>query len=94
MTATAGDLLWLGETKFYKAWKKKGVLKGGIDELVADLNNHFNKDYLSEQFVIIKRGLDAQQSHPQREQWVEKLYKPILLKDVFKYIRKHLQWSS
>ena len=82
-----GSTLWLGETKFYKAWKKRGVLKGGIDELVEDLNNHFNKDYLSEQFVIIKRGLDAQLCHPQREQWVEKLNKPILLKDVFQYIR-------
>ena len=82
-----GSTLWLGETKFYKAWKKKGVLKGGIDELVEDLNKHFNKDYLSEQFVIIKRGLDAQLSHPQREEWVEKLNKPILLKDVFEYIK-------
>ena len=26
--------LWLGETKFYKAWKTKGVVKGGIDELL------------------------------------------------------------
>lgn len=82
-----GTTLWLGETKFYKAWKKKGVLKGGIDELVDDLNKHFNKDYLTEQFVIIKRGLDTQKTHPQREQWLEKLNKPILLKEVFQYIR-------
>lgn len=32
--------LWLGETKFYKAWKTKGVVKGGIDELVEDLKKH------------------------------------------------------
>lgn len=82
-----GSTLWLGETKFYKAWKKQGVINGGIDELVGDLNNHFNKDYLTEQFVIIKRGLDAQKSHPKREEWVEKLSKPILLKEVFQYIR-------
>ncbi|MBR2455138.1 MAG: DUF1837 domain-containing protein [Clostridia bacterium] len=82
-----GSTLWLGETKFYTAWKKNGVIKGGIDELVEDLNNHFNKDYLSEQFVIIKRGLDTQKGHPQRDQWLEKLNKPILLKDVFEYIR-------
>lgn len=82
-----GSILWLCETKFYKAWKKNSILKGGIDELVEDLNKHFNKDYLSEQFVIIKRGLDAQFGHPQREQWIEKLNKPILLKDVFQYIR-------
>ena len=79
--------LWLGETKFYKAWKTKGVVKGGIDELVEDLKKHITKDYLSEQYVIIKRGLETQLEHPQREEWIEKLSRPILLKDVFQYIR-------
>lgn len=79
--------LWLGETKFYKAWKTKGVVKGGIDELVEDLKKHITKDYLSEQYVIIKRGLENQLEHPQREEWIEKLSRPILLKDVFQYIR-------
>ena len=65
--------LWLGETKFYKAWKTKGVVKGGIDELVEDLKKHITKDYLSEQYVIIKRGLETQLEHPQREEWIEKL---------------------
>lgn len=82
-----GSTLWLGETKFYKSWKQNGVIKGGIDELVDDLMKHFNKDYLSEQFVIIKRGVDAQFEHPQRAIWLERLNKPILLKDVFQYIR-------
>lgn len=82
-----GKTLWLGETKFYKAWKKKGVVKGGIDELVEDLKKHFTKDYLSEQYVIIKRGLETEYEHPQRASWIEKLNKPILLKDVFEYIR-------
>ena len=82
-----GSTLWLGETKFYKAWRKKGVIKGGVDELVDDLNKHFNKNYLEEQFVIIKRGVSAQFGHPQREAWLEKLNKPILLKDVFQYVR-------
>lgn len=82
-----GETLWLGETKFYKAWKKRGVVKGGIDELVEDLKKHFTKDYLSEQYVIIKRGLDTEYEHPQRASWIDKLNKPILLKDVFQYIR-------
>lgn len=82
-----GETLWLGETKFYKAWKKHGVVKGGIDELVEDLKKHFTKDYLSEQYVIIKRGLETEYEHPQRAAWIEKLNKPILLKDVFQYIR-------
>lgn len=82
-----GETLWLGETKFYRAWKKHGVVKGGIDELVEDLKKHFTKDYLSEQYVIIKRGLETEYEHPQRAAWIEKLNKPILLKDVFQYIR-------
>lgn len=82
-----GLTLWLGETKFYKAWKTRGVVKGGIDELVEDLKKHIAKDYLTEQYVIIKRGLEAQLEHPQRATWIEKLSKPILLKDVFQYIR-------
>lgn len=82
-----GETLWLGETKFYKAWKKNGVVKGGIDELVEDLKKHFTKDYLCEQYVIIKRGLETEYEHPQRAAWIEKLNKPILLKDVFQYIR-------
>lgn len=82
-----GKTLWLGETKFYSSWKKHGVVSGGIDELVEDLKNHFSKDYLSEQFVIIKRGLEAQYEHPQRAAWIEKLNKPILLKNIFEYVR-------
>lgn len=76
-----------GETKFYRTWKKHGVVKGGIDELVEDLKKHFTKDYLSEQYVIIKRGLETEYEHPQRAAWIKKLNKPILLKDVFQYIR-------
>lgn len=82
-----GTTLWLGEAKFYKAWKKKGVIDGGIDELVNDLKKHFNKDYLEEQFVIIRRGLEAQFEHPQRAYWIEKLSKPVLLKDIFQYVK-------
>jgi hypothetical protein len=82
-----GQTLWLGETKFYKAWKTNGVIKGGIDELVGDLKKHITKDYLTEQYVIIKRGLEAQLEHPQRAVWIEKLSKPVLLKDIFQYIR-------
>ena len=82
-----GTTLWLGETKFYKAWKKNGVLNGGVDELVDDLKKHFSKDYLSEQYVIIQRGLEAKYTHPQREYWLEKLSRPILLKDIFQYIK-------
>ncbi len=82
-----GSTLWLGETKFYTNCKTQGVISGGIDELVLDIKNHLTKDYLSEQFVIIKRGLESQYQHPQREKWINILNQPILLKDVFKYVR-------
>ena len=82
-----GSTLWLGETKFYTDWKSKGKVSGGIEELVGDLKKHFTKDYFNEQFVVIKRGLDSQYEHPQREKWLQILSKPIVLKDVFQYIR-------
>lgn len=82
-----GTTLWLGETKFYKYSRKQGVIDGGIDELVNDLNEHFVKDYLQEQFVIIRRGLDTQYQHPQRQKWLDVLNKPVLLKDVFQYVK-------
>ena len=37
------DILWLGETKFYNNGE------GGIKALVNDLNNHFKKDFSSEE---------------------------------------------
>lgn len=82
-----GSLLWLGETKFYKTWKTYGRITGGIEELINDLKKHINKEYLDEQYVIIKRGVDAQWQHPRRNIWIEKLSKPIFLKDIFQYIR-------
>ena len=82
-----GSTLWLGETKFYTNCKTQGVVSGGIDELVSDIKKHLTKDYLSEQFVIIKRGLESQYQHPQRNKWIDILNQPIFLKDVFKYVR-------
>ena len=82
-----GSTLWLGETKVYTNCKTQGVVSGGIDELVSDIKKHLTKDYLSEQFVIIKRGLESQYQHPQRNKWIDILNQPIFLKDVFKYVR-------
>ncbi len=41
--------LWLGESKFYQDGK------GGLRELLNDLENHFKKDYLDEQFTVVKK---------------------------------------
>lgn len=59
-------ILWLGESKFYTDSKR------GIDELIIDLSNHFKKDYLEEQFIIVKKNLENNKI-PQRDKWINKL---------------------
>ena len=44
-------ILWLGESKFYSDAEQ------GLNALLNDLNEHFKRDYLNEQFVIIKKNL-------------------------------------
>ncbi|WP_083845547.1 HamA C-terminal domain-containing protein [Desulfosporosinus acidiphilus] len=67
-------ILWLGESKFYSESKR------GLQELLSDLNNHFKKDYLNEQFIIIKKNLDNN-SIPQRDEWIKILSNSNRLKD-------------
>lgn len=57
-------ILWLGESKLYEDSKQ------GIRELVKDLNNHVNTDYLNDQFVLIKKNLDNN-SIPCRDEWID-----------------------
>lgn len=59
-------VLWLGESKFYTNSKR------GIKELIGDLENHFKKEYLNEQFLIIKKNVENN-SIPQRDEWIQKL---------------------
>ena len=61
---TEDKKLWLGETKFYTDGKQ------GLKELINDLNNHFNHDYLKEQFVIIKRAMVKNKSI---DEWIGRL---------------------
>jgi hypothetical protein len=56
-------VLWLGESKFYSDGKQ------GIRELLKDLENHFKKEFLDEQFIIIKKNLECNEI-PQRQQWI------------------------
>lgn len=67
-------ILWLGESKFYTDAKR------GIDALLEDLDEHFKRDYLNEQFIIIKKNLENN-SIPQREEWIEKLTTCTRLRD-------------
>lgn len=56
----------IGESKFY------GNGKVGIRQLLVDLEQHFKKEYLDEQFIIIKKNLECN-NIPQRQQWIEEL---------------------
>lgn len=70
--------IWLGETKFYNNGKR------GIDKLIDDLNNHFNHNYLQEQFVIISRALVH--NNELREEWIQKLNEATRLEDKFNMV--------
>lgn len=59
-------VLWLGESKFYSNGKD------GIRDLLYDLEEHFKKDYLDDQFIIIKKNLECNDI-PQRQRWIEEL---------------------
>ena len=59
-------VLWLGESKFYSNGKV------GIKKLLEDLEEHFKKEYLDEQFIIIKKNLECNEI-PQRQRWIEEL---------------------
>lgn len=66
--------LWLGESKFYTNGKN------GIKELLKDLDKHFKKEYLEEQFIIIKKNLECNEI-PQRQQWIKELSQCTKLSD-------------
>lgn len=70
--------LWLGEAKFYNNGKQ------GVKALIDDLNHHFIKDYLNEQFVIISRALIH--NNKLRDEWVEKLSQAKSLSEKFDII--------
>lgn len=67
-------ILWLGESKFYLDGKK------GVSKLLEDLYSHFQKDYLDEQFIIIKKNLECN-SIPQRDEWIKNLSECNKLRD-------------
>lgn len=72
-------ILWLGESKFYKN------PQSGINELIKDLHNHFNRNFLNEQFIIIKKNLENN-TIPQRDKWIKTLSNSQKLKEQIKFI--------
>lgn len=67
-------ILWLGESKFYADGKN------GVNELIKDLTGHFNRSFLDDQFVIIKKNLENN-SIPQRDEWIKILGECTKLRD-------------
>lgn len=72
-------ILWLGESKFYADGKS------GIRELLGDLSKHFTRDFLDEQFIIIKKNLENN-SIPQRDEWIKTLNDCSKLRDKIRMI--------
>lgn len=72
-------ILWLGESKFYVNSKQ------GLGDLLNDLKDHFKKDYLEEQFTIIKKNLKSNEI-PQRNEWITILNNCNQLKDRIRMI--------
>jgi len=72
-------ILWLGESKLYTDGK------GGIRELIKDINEHFLRDYLNEQFLLIKKNLSNNEIE-QRDEWINILTNTQKLKDQLKMI--------
>lgn len=79
------ECIWLGETKFY-CRKNSHAGKDGIMALIEDLNTHFCKDYLNEQFLIIRKGLKNSR-HPERDKWLSEIEESKKLSDKFKKIK-------
>jgi len=67
-------ILWLGESKFYADDKK------GISALISDLDDHINREYLNQQFLIIKKNVENN-SIPGRDEWIKILTECSKLED-------------
>ncbi len=72
-------ILWLGESKVYTDGQ------GGVKALIQDLKDHFTKDYMNEQFTIIKKCVDNN-SIPERDYWINRLAQNKLLSDMLSHL--------
>jgi hypothetical protein len=68
--------LWLGESKLYFDGKK------GIKALIQDVKDHFQSDYLNEEFAIVSKKLKLFDNIPEKEHWLEIMDKHTKLSDV------------
>lgn len=73
-----GIELWLGEAKFYNE------INGAIREVVKELHQHVEKNYLKNEFLLIKGKID--EKWPYAEQLKRLLDPKVSLDEVFKQV--------
>ena len=59
--------LWLGESKLYTD------PKNGIRELIKDVTEHFNNDYINSEFMLISKKIKGIHSSAEVDYWVDLL---------------------
>jgi len=72
--------LWLGESKIYVSGKN------GIKALIEDIKNHFERDYLNDEFAIVSKRLKGIDNIPEKEHWLGILDKNTKLSDVLRSV--------
>jgi hypothetical protein len=68
--------LWLGEAKLYVDGKK------GVHALTKDVKDHFQRDYLNEEFAIISKKLRILDKISEKDHWLEIMDEHTKLSDV------------
>jgi hypothetical protein len=69
------NILWLGESKLYTG------ATAGLTKLIEDLKQHLTKEFLSNEYTIIKKNVTAN-NIPNRDYWIERLSKNTRLEDM------------
>ncbi len=59
--------LWLGESKLYTDGKK------GLTALVEDIMEHFKKDYLESEFMLVSKKVKHFDNIPEKDYWLDLL---------------------
>jgi hypothetical protein len=69
-------MLWLGESKIYVDPHK------GIKSLIADVNEHINRDYLNQEFTIVSNKITNLSNIPEKKHWLDLMNSKTKLSEV------------
>ena len=72
--------LWLGEAKMYTDGKK------GVRALAKDVKEHFNRDYLNDEFAIVSKKIKPFDNIPQKSRWLNLMDRETTLIKLFKNV--------